>query len=77
MESIVARAAARQHLELANKQVSEGHRRVEAQIWLVARLERGGHDTFQARMLLGQFETSLALQVEARDCIVQELGESN
>jgi hypothetical protein len=76
MESIVDRAAARQYLELANKHVSEGHRRVEAQIGLVARLERGGHDTFQARMLLGQFETSLALQVEARDCIVQELGES-
>jgi|HubBroStandDraft_2_1064218.scaffolds.fasta_scaffold303715_3 hypothetical protein len=77
MESIVDRAAARQHLELANKQVADSHRRVEAQVGLVARLARGGHDTFQARMLLGQFETSLALQVEARDCIVQELGESN
>jgi hypothetical protein len=64
MESIVDRAAARQHLELANKQVAESHRRVEAQVGLVARLARGGHDTFQARMLLGQFETSLALQVE-------------
>jgi hypothetical protein len=64
-------------LELANKQVADSHRRVEAQVGLVARLARGGHDTFQARMLLGQFETSLALQVEARDCIVQELGESN
>ena len=77
MESIVDRAAARQHLELANKQVADSHRRVEAQVALVARLARGGHDTFQARMLLGQFETSLALQAEARDCIVQELGESN
>ena len=77
MEPIVDRAAARQHLELANKQVAEGHRCVEAQVALVARLERDGHDTFQARMLLEQFKMTLALQVETRDCIVQELGESN
>ena len=70
-------AAARQHLKLANKHVSEGHQRVEAQVVLVAKLERGGHDTFLARMLLEQFRTTLALQVEARDRIVQELGESN
>ena len=77
MEPIVDRAAARQHLERANKHVAEGHRRVEAQVALVARLERDGRDTFQARILLEQFETSLALQVETRDCIVQELGEIN
>jgi hypothetical protein len=52
MESIVDRAAARQHLELANKQVADSHRRVEAQVGLVARLARGGHDTFQASSLL-------------------------
>jgi hypothetical protein len=64
------------HLELANKQVAEGHRRVEAQVGLVARLKRDGHDALQARMLLQQFKTSLALQVEARDRIAQELGGS-
>jgi hypothetical protein len=77
MEPIVAPAAARQHLELANTHVAEGHRRVDAQIALVARLGRDGHDTFQARMLLQQFRTSLALQVEARDQIVRRLGQSN
>ena len=77
MEPIVARAAARQHLEHANKRVAEGHRFVEAQVGLVTRSARDGHDTFQARMLLQQFRTSLALQVEARDQIVRRLGESN
>jgi hypothetical protein len=77
MQPIVDRAVTLKHLELANKHVAEGHRRVEAQVALVARLERDGRDTFQARMLLEQFETSLALQVETRDCIVQELGEIN
>jgi hypothetical protein len=76
MEPTGDRAAARRHLELANKHVAEGHRRVEAQVGLVARLRRDGHDTLQARILLQQFKTSLALQVEARDRIVQELGGS-
>jgi hypothetical protein len=66
----------RQHLKLANKHVLDGQQRVEAQLALVAKLERGGHDTHQAKMLLAQFEQILALQLQTRDRIVQELGES-
>ena len=53
MESIVDRAAARQHLELANKQVADSHRRVEAQVGLVARLARGGTIRFRLGCCLG------------------------
>jgi hypothetical protein len=70
------REIARQHLELANKHVAEGQKRIDAQLALVAKLARDGHDTVQARMLLQQFEDTLALQLETRDRIVQELGES-
>ena len=76
MHPTVDRVVARQHLQLANKHVSEGRLRVEAQRALVARLERDGHDTLKAKTLLEQFQTTLALQVESRDRIVQELGES-
>jgi hypothetical protein len=64
------------HLELANKHVADGQRRVEAQLNLVIRLERDGHDTGQAKRLLEQFEQILALQLQTRDRILQELGES-
>lgn len=64
------------HLELANKHVAEGERRVAAQLELVMRLERDGHDALQARRLLHEFEQILALQIENRDLIVQELSES-
>lgn len=75
MNSTVDRELARQHLELANKHVAEGQRRIEAQLALVAKLGRDGHDTTQAKGLLRQFEETLALQIQTRDRIVQELGE--
>ena len=75
VNSTVDRELARQHLKLANRHLAEGQARVEAQIALVARLERDGHDTFQAKKLLEQFEQTLALQMQSRDRILQELGE--
>jgi hypothetical protein len=73
--SAVDRETALQHLELANKHVAEGQKRIDAQLALVAKLARDGHDTLQAKSLLEQFEQTLALQLETRDRIVQELGE--
>ena len=64
----------RRHLELANRHVAEGQKRVDAQITLVVKLDRDGHDTRQAKKLLEQFEQILALQIEHRNRIVQELG---
>jgi hypothetical protein len=37
---------------------------------------RDGHNALQAKRLLHEFEQILALQIENRDRIVQELGES-
>jgi hypothetical protein len=71
MDPTVDRAVARQHLELVNKHVAEGHRRVEAQRALVARLQRDGHDVQQGIALLREFEKTLALQVETRDRIAK------
>ena len=64
-----------ERLKLANKHVAEGEQRVAAQFELLARLERGGHNSLQAGKLLRQFEETLALYVEARDCIAKELRE--
>ena len=75
MVGVVDRDAARRHLALANKHVSEGERRIDTQIALVARLERDGHDTFQAKSLLKQFENALCLQIETRNRIIEELAE--
>lgn len=76
MNPVIDADIVRQHLKLANKHVSEGQQRVEAQLALVARLERDGHNTLQAKRLLEQFEQILALQHQTRDRIIQELGEN-
>jgi hypothetical protein len=76
MLPVADRDVARRHLELANKHVAQGQRLVEAQLALVTRLERDGHDTRQAKRLLEQFEQILALQIETRDQILRELREN-
>ena len=73
ISSLVDREIALRHVELANRHVAESQKRVQAQVALVARLARDGHDTAQAKSLLQQFEDTLALQVETRDRILQEL----
>jgi hypothetical protein len=75
MSSTIDQNLARQHLELANKHVADGQKRVDAQLLLIARLTRDGHDTGQANSLLQQFEQTLALQIETRERIIQELGD--
>jgi hypothetical protein len=75
MPSFIDRAIAREHLKLAEKHVAEGQQRTDAQLALVARLERSGLETSQAKTLLHQFEEILALQVETRDRVARELGE--
>ena len=74
MDLTADRAISLRHLALANGHVAKGFRRVERQAALIAKLERDGHDTVQANGLLEQLETTLALQIEHRDRILQELG---
>jgi hypothetical protein len=75
MIPFIDRAVAREHLELAERHVAEGQLRVTSQLALLSRLERHGHDTHQAKTLLYQLEESLALQMQTRACIAQELSE--
>jgi hypothetical protein len=75
MVFFIDRAAARQHLELAKRHVADGQLRVTAQLALVARLERQGYDTHQAKTLLHQLEETLSLQLQTRDRIAEELSE--
>jgi hypothetical protein len=74
MDLTADRLATRRHFELANGHVASGCRRVERQAALIAQLERDGHDTARARELLEQLKTTLVLQIEHRDRILQELG---
>jgi hypothetical protein len=76
MDSTANREIAREHLELANRHLAEGQKRIGRQIELIAELERDGHGTAQAKGLLKQFEETLALQVKTRDRIVRELAET-
>ena len=63
-----------EHLDQARRHVAEGAEHVVRQRELVARMERDGHDTAEARRLLGQFEEMQALHVADRDRIEDELA---
>ena len=55
------------HLALAERHVSEGETHVARQRELVAKLERGDHETGLARALLQKFEELLAIHKVDRD----------
>jgi len=63
-----------QHLLHAEARVAQGDRRVAKQRRLVARLERDGQDTSEARMLLEELEESRKLHVADRDRLLRDLG---
>jgi hypothetical protein len=53
--------------------VTESQRRADAQLALVAKLQRDGHSVREAERLLRLFEQLLALQAQRRDLIAKEL----
>jgi hypothetical protein len=61
------RAMVLEHLEMAHRHVSDGERHVARQRALIAELDRDGHDSWRARLLLQQFEDMLRLHVQERD----------
>jgi hypothetical protein len=63
-----------EHLAQAERHVSEGERNATQQRELIARLERDGYDTGEARRQLRQFEAWLALHIADRDRLRKELG---
>ena len=62
-----------QHLIQSKQHIALGQRQIDSQRELIARLEIGGHDSFEARRLLAQFEEMQALHVASRDRLLIEL----
>jgi hypothetical protein len=56
----------------SERHVQEGQQRVERLRTLVGKMERDGHPTDQAKILLDQFQSALAAQVESRDRLRRE-----
>jgi hypothetical protein len=63
-----------EHLELTNRNVADGHVRIERQRRLVANLQQAGRDADQALILLSELQKSLALHIQRRDRILCEQG---
>ncbi|MBV9113427.1 MAG: hypothetical protein JOY67_11460 [Hyphomicrobiales bacterium] len=74
MDTKENRALLKQHLAQAESDVVLGTGHVERQRQIIAELERDGHDTEEAEQLLRTFEETLALHVEGRDRLRQELA---
>ena len=73
MISGIDRELAKRHLAACGQAYCGGRQRVESQIAMVAQLQRDGHDIRQSKSLLEQFEQTLALQLETRARILDEL----
>lgn len=59
-------------IEMAQRHVTEGQRRVDKQERLVAELDRDGHDTTEARKLLGNLHITQKLHLEHRNRLLRE-----
>ena len=70
------REMVRQHLEMAERHVSEGLRHVLQQRELVEKLHCNGHDTREANTLLCRFEDLLELHIKDRNRLRKELASS-
>lgn len=66
----------RRHLAQAEEHVATGERRIARHRSLVAELERGRHDTAEAKKLLDRFEETQALHVASLKTIQSELAAS-
>jgi hypothetical protein len=64
----------KRHLAQANVHVETGRKHIVRQRKVIAKLERGGHDTKQARALLDQEELQ-AMHIADRERILRELAE--
>ena len=77
MDLTADQTTARWRLDLANRHVAEGGRRVKRQAALTVSSSETGTIRIQAKELLEQLRITLALQIEDRDRILQELGKRN
>jgi hypothetical protein len=63
------------HLDLAERHILEGEHCLLKQRELIARLDRDGHDTNQARLILTTMQVTQSLHYDDRQRILRELGE--
>lgn len=62
-----------EHLAQAERHVAEGRHVIEIQQNIIAGLERVGHDSAQARKLLGTLQETQAMHLGERDRLQREL----
>jgi len=72
---VMDKAMMQDHLEQARRHVADGDKHVARQRKLVAKLDRDGHDSSEARRLLQQFEELQRLHIGDRDRLVKKLAE--
>ena len=60
-------AVLREHLEQAQRQVTDGQLHVQRQRAVIRRLEHGGYDSREAHWFLGTIEDLLRMHVRDRD----------
>jgi hypothetical protein len=68
-------AIVQSHLALAEKHVAQGEGHLDSQRAVIARLERNGSDSTEARRLLKLFEQTQELHIKGRNRLKQALAE--
>ena len=71
------RATILAHLMQTERHVAQGESTVQKQRALISRLDKDGHDTTEARKLLGQFEELQALHLADRDRLRAKLASTD
>ena len=66
----------KRHLTQAEEHIATGQKNIARQWELIAKLERNGHDSAQARAILDQFEELQAMHLADRERILRECEES-
>ena len=67
----------KRHLAQAEEHVATGYKNIARQFRLIAKLQRGGHDTAKARAILDQFEDLQEMHIADRGRILRELIEES
>ena len=68
------RADLNQQLTLASYHITLGEAHIARQRAIIAKLERGGHETAQATELLKTVQKTMALHIADHDRVVKELA---
>jgi hypothetical protein len=70
----IDRKMVERHLKQAERHAEVGQEHISSQRKRIAQLERDGHDTYEARKLLAQFEELQSMHIAHRDRLARQLG---